>query len=475
MEQQKKPPKEQNKLIAQGNSLVEGKYNYSLWELRVFIEMVQSIERDDKEFKPVRIYLKDLATQHDTKSHDNYRKITLAAVRLIRKAVKIEYTTDDGEERLFHSPLVIGVDTPKRMDDGFDKYIELQFPEKIRPLLLDLKKNYLLYDKQNILNLKSKFSVRIYQILKSHEREAKDVAIVEYEVSELRVILLVDDDGNPTNQYKQYGQFEEKVILRAQKDLQEHTDIAFRFDKIKRGRRVHTIRFYIRKNRKTKSQNAKRKTPTKPTPESQLVETKQSEALQALIKTGIEVEKSLSLIRALGEELALEELKYAQKALKNAYNVKSETGFIITMMEKQSYTKSQAVKKAEQEAKKRKVALHKAQVALQKKQIAELRKEYTTERNKAIKILLKDLDKVQVAELVKEHTKTKPHIQKAIKQAEKKGNTKEANDFKYGLFVNDLTDEHLYSFDKYIERMYEFKISHKGNDEFLVAIEPSQA
>lgn len=471
MEQQKKTPKEQNKLIAQGNSLVEGKYNYSLWELRVFIEMVQSIERDDKEFKPVRIYLKDLATQYDTKSHDNYRKITLAAVRLIRKAVKIEYTTDDGEERLFHSPLVIGVDTPKRMDDGFDKYIELQFPEKIRPLLLDLKKNYLLYDKQNILNLKSKFSVRIYQILKSHEREAKDVAIVEYEVSELRVMLLVDDDGNPTNQYERYSQFEKRIILIAQKDLQEHTDIAFSFDKIKRGRRVHSIKFYIRKNRKNRKNKTQK--PKRKTPDPQAFE-EQSEALQALIKAGIEVDKALSLIAVLGEEVALNELDYAQKALTNAHNVKSETGFIITMMEKQSYTKSQAIKKAEQEAKKRKAALYKTQIALQKKQIAALRKEYTTERNKAIKTLLKDFNKAQVAEQVNERAKKKPHIQKAIKQAEKNGNTKEANDFKYGLFIKDL-DKYLQSFEQYLERMYEFKISCKGNDEFLVAIESPQA
>ena len=84
--------------------------------------------------------------------------------------------------------------------------------------------------------------------------------------------------------------------------------------------------------------------------------------------------------------------------------------------------------------------------------------------------LLKDFDKAQVAEQVNERAKKKTHIQKAIKQAEKKGNTKEANDFKYSLFIKDL-DEYLQSFEQYIERMYEFKLKEVGSDQFLVAMD----
>lgn len=355
MEQQK-TSNEQNKLIAQGNKLVEGKYNYSLWELRVFIEMVQSVERADKEFKPVRIYLKDLIKQYGTNSNDDYRKITLSAIRLIRKAVKIEYVTDTGEERIFHSPLVIGVDTPKRIDDGFDKYIELQFPEKIRPLLLDLKKNYLLYDKKNILNLKSKFSVRIYQMLKSQEREKKDFVVVEYEVAKLRSILLVDDDGNPTNQYTRYSQFEKRVILTAQKELQEHTDIAFSFDKIKQGRSIHSIRFFLRKNRKVKLSKSKNQLPGQleidfDTEAPNFADPIHSnKAYQMLIDKKISQDQAYNLVNNFDTQFILDTIKKCDKENEKMPK-KNLAGFIVDSIKKERY---QQDIQAEQEAKEQK-------------------------------------------------------------------------------------------------------------------------
>ena len=354
MKQQKKTFKEQNKLIAQGNSLVEGKYNYSLWELRVFIEMVQSIERNDKEFKPVRIYLKDLIKQYDTKSNDDYRKITLAAVRLMRKAVRIEYTTEDGEERIYHSPLVVGVDTPKRIDDGFDKYIELQFPEKIRPLLLDLKKNYLLYDKKNILNLKSKFAVRIYQMLKKQERKDKDIVMVEYAITELRAMLLVDDDGNPTNQYERYSQFEKRVILTAQKELQEHTDIAFSFDKIKQGRRVHSIKFYVRKNRKNKTAVPKKQLEMQPTAEAPAFDDPihNNQAYQMLIDKKVSQDQAYNLVKNYDTQFILDTIQRCDQE-NTKMQKKNLAGFIVDSITKERYQQDiKAEKKAKEQKKK---------------------------------------------------------------------------------------------------------------------------
>jgi len=468
--------KKQKNLIAQSKELVEAKYNFNLWELRLFIEVLQQIDKNDKDFKRYRLYYQDIIAQYG-KGKKDYKYIRNASLSLLRKVVHFDYVTEDGIERTYHAVLFTAADTPKNwreIDESM--YIDFKVNSDLKDQLIELKKNYLLYDKRNILRLRSKFAVRIYQILKSYEWENRESVVVELSVAELRLMLLVDENGDPTKEYPKYYMFKRRVLLQAQKEIQEHTDIAFSFEEIKKGRRVDVIRFYLRKNRKNKTQNPKgktqspqRKTPTKPRPVEQVFE-EQSEALQALIRSGIGVDKAFALIATLGEEVALDELKYAQNALKNSHNVKSETGFIIRMMEKESYTKSQAIKEAEQKAKKKKAALHKAQVVFQKQQIANLREEYTTERNKAINNLLKDLDKVEVAKLVEKYAKKKPHIQKAIKQAEKKGNTKEANDFKYGLFVQDL-DEYLQSFEEYIERMYEFKLKEVGSDQFLVAMD----
>lgn len=403
MEKQRKTPKEQNKLIAQGNSLVEGKYNYSLWELRVFIEMVQIIERNDKEFKPIRIYINDLIKQYDSKSNDDYRKITLAAVRLMRKAVKIEYTTDDGEDRIYHSPLVIGVDTPKQINDGFEKYIELQFPEKIRPLLLDLKKNYLLYDKKNILNLKSKFAVRIYQILKRHERKDRDVVIVEYTVVDLRNMLLVDDDGNPTKQYKQYGQFEEKVILKAQAGLKAETDIAFSFDKIKKGRRVHSIKFYIRKNRKKQPKETNQLPgPTESAFDSNTPDLTdpiyQNEVFQKLVDVGVTNSIAMEFVKSYSTDLILYTIKKAHQE-NEKIKLTNFPGFVVKMIKKGDYQKELQDQHQKQEQKK-KEAQSKATREETDRQIRELEKQFEKMKQEKVTEIVATLETKEQEKMV---------------------------------------------------------------------------
>lgn len=453
-------------LVVKSNSLVEARYKLSIWESRVFAKMVTMIEKDDKEFATYKIGIRELMKFFETNSNNDFQRIKEVPESLLKKTIKIPII-DEGKQAFLITNVISSAIVPKTDTINKDSVLKLSFDPKLKPYLLELKKKFLQYDIKNILTISSPHSIRIYELLKQFESTGwRQISLEEF-----KEVLGIED------KYKKYNHLKSRVIRQAEKDLKKYTDIYFTFDEIKKGRKVIAFKFYIRKNKtqtpKGKTQNPQRKTPTKPTPDPQAFE-EQSEALQALIKAGIRVDKAISLIAVLGEEVALNELDYAQKALTNAYNVKSETGFIITMMEKQSYTKSQAIKKAEQEAKKRKAALYKTQIALQKKQIAALRKEYTTERNKAIKTLLKDFNKAQVAEQVNERAKKKPHIQKAIKQAEKNGNTKEANDFKYGLFIKDL-DKYLQSFEQYLERMYEFKISCKGNDEFLVAIESPQA
>ncbi len=462
--EEKQLKKVNNQLIAQSRRLVEARYSFGLWELRLYLKMVEMVQKDDKDFRNYRIYFKDLIEDYGGNSGRDYQLIKKSATRLLKKFVTLEYV-ENGKEVIVQTHLLSSAKHPKNWkDDDDNAYLDLSFDPHLKPYLLNLKGNFLLYDRQNILKLQSKFAVRIYQILKSHERKETDNVVVEYKVQKLREMLLVDDEGKPTKEYSKYYMFKKRVLLQSQKELEKHTDIAFSFDEIKKGRRVDMIRFYLRKNRK-------KKTPTNPIQEVRQLEIEQSETLQALIKVGIGIDKASSLIETLGEEVAMNELKHAKKALKGSYNVKSETGFIISMMKKQPYTKAQAIEKAKQEAKKRKAKQQQAQIALQKKQIAGLRKEYTTERNKAVKLFLKDLDKDQVAELVEKHAKKKPFVYKAIKQAEKKGNTKEANDFKYGLFTKELTDEDLHSFEKYIAGVYGFKLKEVGSNQFLVAID----
>lgn len=74
-----------------------------------------------------------------------------------------------------------------------------------------------------------------------------------FDIEELKLILGVED------KYSKFANFKTRILLKAQEDLLQHTDISFTFEEIsENSRRVERIVFYIHKN--TPKQKLKSKT-----------------------------------------------------------------------------------------------------------------------------------------------------------------------------------------------------------------------
>ncbi len=125
----------------------------------------------------------------------------------------------------------------------------------MKPLLLQLQSKFTTYDVRNILGLPSTYSIRMYELLKQYERigkrtfnllELKELVGAIEEYREGRKLLYKDH-------YPLYGNFRQKVLLKAQRDLKKYTDISFTFEPIKKGRKVDQIQFHIHKNHPTRN------------------------------------------------------------------------------------------------------------------------------------------------------------------------------------------------------------------------------
>ncbi|MFK7979290.1 MAG: replication initiation protein [Saprospiraceae bacterium] len=103
----------------------------------------------------------------------------------------------------------------------------------LKPYLLELKRNYTSYPLRYIPNLRSSYSIRVYELLHQYRRIGKR----SFEVANLQKKV--------GSNYKLYGDFKRYVILQAQKDVKKHTDLAFVFNEIKTGRKVTDIEFII--------------------------------------------------------------------------------------------------------------------------------------------------------------------------------------------------------------------------------------
>lgn len=223
------------KLIRKSNDLVEGRYRFDIWETRVFTKMLTLIKKDDEDFKEYRIFLKDVVKDFDLSHKNSYKMLKDGAKGLTKKEIRIIRDTPEGLKE-FQTHIAVGVDS--FVKDG--NYVDISFHPKMKPFLLQLQTQYLMYDIRNVLGIQSSFSVRIYELLKQYERIGKR----RFSVQELKEILDISD------KYPLYANFKQRVILKAQEDLQESTDIRFTFDEIKYGKQITELVFYIFKNNK---------------------------------------------------------------------------------------------------------------------------------------------------------------------------------------------------------------------------------
>ncbi len=225
------------KIIRKANELVEARYRFDLWEMRVFAKMLMSIRHDDKDLHRYDVHINEIIRDfnlHD--KGDNYAAIKEAANKLLSKVIEIEKVTPEGV-KWFRAPLLIGVEGFNDRREG--NYISVQFHPDLKPFLLELKERYLQYDIRNLWGLSSVYSVRVYELLKQYEKIGKR----HFDIEDLRLIL-----GIQPEEYKLYGHFKSKIILKAQGDLKDSTDISFEFLEKKQGKRVVGITFQIHKN-----------------------------------------------------------------------------------------------------------------------------------------------------------------------------------------------------------------------------------
>ena len=127
----------------------------------------------------------------------------------------------------------------------------INFSPYLKPYMLKLNTMFTQYKLANILSMKSKYSPRIYEILKCNE--FKRQGYIEIEIEELRKLLKVD------NLYPLYADFKKRVLQQAQKELTKLSDISFEFEEIKTSRSVTSIKFLIKSNEAKKGNAPKSK------------------------------------------------------------------------------------------------------------------------------------------------------------------------------------------------------------------------
>ena len=292
---------EKNYIVTKSNNLITSNYNLSVQEQKIILTLASMVQPEDKEFKPYIFKISEFMKIIGVDTKTKYSEIPKITKELMQKVFEIKRGN-----KLIQLAWLSSVEYEKGTG-----VVELEFSPKLKPYLLELKGLHTSYKLENILSLKSKYSIRIYEILKSNLFKKH----IEIELEDLKRMV-----GANEKAYNTYANFKSKVVFQAKKEIKKLTDLSFEFEEIKTGRKVTSLKFYINTNK------------TKDKALEEVCATKEGKCTNEEEKCNIEL---ISEIKSIFEEdITALEAKFILNTAKGDLNIIKEKYDIVSKMKK---------------------------------------------------------------------------------------------------------------------------------------------
>ena len=365
-----------NHIAVQSNRFIEARYKESLtfWESFLITKMCSMISPDDVDFKPYKIYIKEVVEFMElTPSGHVYNYIMDAAKRLLDRKIVIGAVDEQGRTEIIETHIVTSVRRLLEPQQDENMYVTLTFLPELKPFLLQLHRDFTKLDMDIFKQLKTASSIRLYQIFKSHM--GKNQYKVRFDLEELKEILGVSE------KYQQYAGFKMRVLDEAQQRLTEKTDIGFTYEEVKTGKKVSALVFNTYNNRQKEISKA-----IVAAPEISKSDEEQENLILELTpvvvkKFAVSLKVFMSLVEKYTEGEVRKAVQVTEKAMQSG-KVENTAGFFVEALRGAYQDSGEKKKKLEI----LKNTEKKAQQELEKELDSQKQKESKTlfEKNKAI-------------------------------------------------------------------------------------------
>jgi plasmid replication initiation protein len=215
-------------LVVKSNTLIESSYKLGVNEHKLVRFVASKIKKEDADFKTYTLSVKEFKNAINIRGKSFYEELEKISADILKKPLKFKIG-----EKTIHVPWFSYI----AYNPG-EGTLDIRFDKFFKPYLLNLKEKFTKYNFKYISTLKSNYSIRLYELLK--QREA--IGMREFSIEELKELLCIEE------LYHEYSNFKKRVILAAQKELREKSDIYFEFEEIKKSRKVISIKFLINQN-----------------------------------------------------------------------------------------------------------------------------------------------------------------------------------------------------------------------------------
>lgn len=218
-------------VVFQHNNLIEARYSLTLQEKKIILWLTSQIQPDDKDFKKHTLTVKDFMNLLGLSGNANYKELQKITLGLMKKVLVIK----EPDKKVVTQVSWLN---SARYEEG-EGFIRLSFAPEMHPFLLNLKKTFTVIKLSDLMQFKSIHAIRIYELLKQYQ----DIGERTLTIEEIKKCCGVDD------RLKTYPNFEKKILLIAQREINEKSDIHFEFERQKHVRKIAAIRFIISKNK----------------------------------------------------------------------------------------------------------------------------------------------------------------------------------------------------------------------------------
>lgn len=221
--------KERTELIVKSNDMIRKiRYSLSATEMKILAYVISKVASEDTELKKVRFKLYNfMEVAGLTKvGGSDYRRLKKCIQQLRDKS----YWIKEGNTEV----LFAFFDTAKIDKDT--KEVELTLSESLTPYLVQLKSNFSKFELVNLLCLRSKYSMQLYEIFHSYMWLSSWTVRVE----DLRELINMND------RYLDFTEFKRNILNPSIKEINKYTDLTVELvETVKKGKSIDLLKFSI--------------------------------------------------------------------------------------------------------------------------------------------------------------------------------------------------------------------------------------
>jgi len=217
--------------VVKSNALIQkSRYDLSLLEQKVILYLISKIKPGDEDFLERIFEISEFchACGIDYTSGANYSYIKQTLKKLRDQSIWV--TLEDGSETTL--AWIDKVTVSKNSGT-----IRIRIDDMMKPFLLQLRERFTQYELMYTLAMKSQYSIRLYELLKSYEYLHKH----DFAIMDLKHALNIEN----IKSYARFPDFKRNILDIALREINDLTDIRVSYTIIKSGRKYAALSFSI--------------------------------------------------------------------------------------------------------------------------------------------------------------------------------------------------------------------------------------